>query len=287
MQMKPIHVLLIEDRLEDAYLERQLLEKNRFEKFNVTQVDSLSKGLTRLAQGGIDVAVLDLFLPDSQGVKSVETLRHDFREIPIVVLTGGDGQIQMGLEAIRQGAQEYLIKGEITGPSLKRAIHHAIERKRLMMEQPVIILHDPVTGLYNQIGFITLAQHLLKVVNRIWMEAMLVYMRINAIKETEEAFGSKEMDLTLINMAEILKRACRESDILARVGEDRFAILALDTRGARADTFLDRIRKSVIEHNLHQKRKLIVCISAAKYDPHAPCSIDNLIARAEANERTD
>ncbi|MFQ5839519.1 MAG: response regulator [Candidatus Methylomirabilales bacterium] len=124
-----IRVLLIEDNLGDARLIREMLAEARGAPFELECADRLSTGLERLAAGGIDVLLLDLLLPDSQGLDTVGRVRALAPEVPIVVFTVL-GDETLAVQAIREGAQDYLIKGQMDGHLLVRAMRYAIERKR-------------------------------------------------------------------------------------------------------------------------------------------------------------
>ena len=130
MQHDPTNVLLIEDDHGYADLVRLTLAADA-PQFILVHTDRLSTGLERLGQGGIDVILLDLSLPDSGGLDTfVETHAHA-GEVPIVVLTGLDDEM-LTYEALRRGAQDYLVKIEVDGPLLARSLRYAIERSRLL-----------------------------------------------------------------------------------------------------------------------------------------------------------
>ncbi|NQT86052.1 hybrid sensor histidine kinase/response regulator [bacterium] len=129
MAAPPITILLIEDNPPDARLIEIMLGKAKGATFEMERVDRLSAGLARLADGGIQVILLDLGLPDSQGLDTFRCVRELAPAVPIVVLTGLDDE-EVGLEAVRNGAQNYLVKGQASGDLLARTIRYAIERRR-------------------------------------------------------------------------------------------------------------------------------------------------------------
>jgi two-component system cell cycle sensor histidine kinase/response regulator CckA len=124
-----IRVLLIEDNPGDARLIREMLAEARGALFDLECADRPSAGLERLAEGDIDVVLLDLGLPNSQGLDTCTKVYAQAPEVPIVVLTGLDDEV-MGLQAIDVGAQDYLVKGQVDSNPLARALRYAIERKR-------------------------------------------------------------------------------------------------------------------------------------------------------------
>ena len=106
-----------------------MLAEEKFAIGNLERVDRLSKGIDRLAEGGIDAVLLDLGLPDSQGLNTFEKIHAVAQKVPILILTAFKDDA-LALEAVRRGAQDYLIKGKVDGALLVRAITYAIERKK-------------------------------------------------------------------------------------------------------------------------------------------------------------
>ncbi len=128
--MKPaIQVLAIEDNSDDAELIKAMLERVRSPVFSYTHAPLLSHGLAFLREGSFDVALVDLNLPDGEGIKIIETIRRQSPEIPLIALTGLDDE-DLASELLRLEVQDYLIKGQIDANLLVHSIRYAIERKR-------------------------------------------------------------------------------------------------------------------------------------------------------------
>lgn len=130
MSIKPIKVLLIEDNRGDYILILQMLDKSENADFEITHSKELANGLKILENGHVDVVLLDLGLPDSQGLESFKSIFKKYHYIPIIILTGLADE-EIGIKSIKYGAQDYLVKGEFDGKLLARAIQYAIERKKL------------------------------------------------------------------------------------------------------------------------------------------------------------
>ncbi len=129
MNERPIAVLLVEDNPGDARLLREELADAAGDEFRVTHVGRLSDALRSVGEARYDVILLDLSLPDSEPSETVRRLHDGEPGAPIVVLTGTKDEAS-GIEAVRQGAQDYLVKGETDRRLLIRAIRYAIERHR-------------------------------------------------------------------------------------------------------------------------------------------------------------
>jgi PAS domain S-box-containing protein len=125
----PTKVLLVEDNPVDARLLRLFLADTASMQFRVEGAESLAQGLARLSQDQFDVVLCDLTLPDSQGFETFQKLRAHAPRMPIVVLSGVDDETLAG-QAVREGAQDYLVKGRVDAHILGRAVSYAIERHR-------------------------------------------------------------------------------------------------------------------------------------------------------------
>jgi diguanylate cyclase (GGDEF)-like protein/PAS domain S-box-containing protein len=124
-----IRVLLIEDNDGDANLVETYLKRAKTARFALERVDRLELGLDCAREGDFDVLLLDLTLPDSQGQETFERALAELHRIPIIVMTGID-DTKLAVEAVRDGAQDYLVKRQVDTQLLVRSIRYAIERKK-------------------------------------------------------------------------------------------------------------------------------------------------------------
>jgi PAS domain S-box-containing protein len=130
MSVNQIRALLIEDDPDDILLLKDSLVEIGLGKIKLDYTDRLSKGLIQLGTQVYDVILLDLNLPDSRGLDTLNTTIKRFPKLPVVVLSGlADDAITV--EAVRRGAQDYLVKGDVSGPLVMRVIRYAIERKQV------------------------------------------------------------------------------------------------------------------------------------------------------------
>jgi len=128
MSTGAIHVLLVEDSPGDARLVRERLAAATGVQFRLECAERLAAGAARLQQGGMDVVLLDLGLPDSQGLATFQQLHARHPGVPVVVLSGAADE-DLAVAAVAAGAQDYLVKGRDETPTLERALRYAIERK--------------------------------------------------------------------------------------------------------------------------------------------------------------
>ena len=166
----PIKILLIEDNPGDARLIREMLAEAETGSFALEWVPRLSDGLERLDQGEIDLVLLDLGLPDSRGLDTFIKAYAHAPEIPFVLLTGLDDET-LALSAVRQGAQDYLVKGATDANALLRAIRYATERKQA--EIALEVERKKLYSLLNSLPvFVHLkaADHMIRFANRRFIE---------------------------------------------------------------------------------------------------------------------
>ena len=133
-KMHPVRILLVEDNAGDARLLRVALQRKGGPGFQITHVMRLAEATESLLGGQFDLIILDLSLPDSDGLDTVSRVCGLASHTAIIVLTSQENET-LAIEAARQGAQDYLIKGQTESPLLLRAVRYAIERKRVQEEK--------------------------------------------------------------------------------------------------------------------------------------------------------
>ena len=145
---RPIRVLLVEHDPEDLDGLRSAVAEVRGGKVEIEWVSELAAALERLTRGGIDAVLLDLMLPDSEGMVTFERTWAFAPNVPIVVMTSVDDE-ELALATVQGGAQDYLVKGEVYPRMMVKAIRYAIERHRVRSALLSLSLIDELTGLYN------------------------------------------------------------------------------------------------------------------------------------------
>jgi MinD-like ATPase involved in chromosome partitioning or flagellar assembly/CheY-like chemotaxis protein len=129
MATKPVQTLLLEDDAEDARLLQMLLRQAAPGQFDVATVPRLGEALQRLEQGHFDLVLSDLHVPDSSGLNTLRQLHARAPGVPIVVLsTLADDEV--AVQAVHEGAQDFLVKGHVNGELIARALRHALERQK-------------------------------------------------------------------------------------------------------------------------------------------------------------
>ncbi|MDD5730618.1 MAG: response regulator, partial [Candidatus Omnitrophica bacterium] len=202
---KPIRILLVEDNPGDARLLKEYLEESKALQFEMTHAEKLSSALSHMENAHFDVILLDLMLPDSQGLDTFTRINTQASGVPVVVMSGIADET-VAIKAVHEGAEDYLVKGQVNSNLLARALRYAIERHRMKMALRSQSLVDDLTGLYNHRGFLALAGQQLKLSRRTQRGFFLVFIDLDGLKLINDYFGHLEGDQSLVNTARILKK---------------------------------------------------------------------------------
>jgi diguanylate cyclase (GGDEF)-like protein len=260
----------------------ELVSRSGDARFALTHapVDS-ADGLERLAAGGVDVVIVDAAASPEGAMDALVRSRIEAPDVPVVVLGAGD-ENGAGAAALQAGAQDWVARDPLDGPLLARVLRYAIERERLQSTLRQLALTDPLTGLYNRRGFLTLADHHLRLAPRT-RGVLLASADVPALKQINETHGRDEGDRSLLGAAEVLRDTFRASDVVARLGADDFAVLVLDAAEETEDVIGPRLRAHMKRHRENHPEArvpLSLSLGIARYDSAAPPIAADLLARA-------
>ena len=266
-----IRVLVVEDDPSYALLVREHLGRPATGgEFALVHAERLADALRLLGEDDIDVILADLGLPDSQGIETFLKLRAEAPGVPAIVLTGRDDEA-LGIEALREGAQDYLVKRELDGHLLPRALRYAIERyrseaaraahdelehcievrtaelsqanaalevevaERRRAEERLAHLanYDALTELPNRRYFYERVQHAIGRAQRHGMRLALLLIDLDNFKLVNDTLGHDHGDALLRAVASRMKDRLRAEDTLARISGDEFTVLLEDIGAAR------------------------------------------------------
>lgn len=186
------------------------------EGFGYEWAPDVASAVQRLGEPGVDVILMGLYLPDALGIEAFETVQAFAGAVPIVVLTGS-GTGDDARRCLSLGAQETLADDDLSPELLVRVLRYAQERSRLLSALRDLSVVDDLTELYTLRGLTELGQHHLRAAQRMAQNVLLIYVGTG-----EVANGAQ------VETATLLRSLFRASDVVARVGEHEFAILAMD-----------------------------------------------------------
>jgi diguanylate cyclase (GGDEF)-like protein len=243
MSYGSIRVLLVEDNPADARLLREALADVPGFRFDLEHARNLDSAIAAIAARPFDAVLLDLGLPESHGLDTLQRVHGIATELPIVVITGLEDE-ETGLRAVQLGAQGYLVKGELDPRVLSRSLRHAIERHRMVAELEAarrrehhLATHDALTGLPNRQLLFDLLGQTMAYSSRYAQWAAVLFVDLDRFKQVNDTLGHDAGDQLLQIVSRRLTAAIRTSDTAARLGGDEFIVL-LSNMNRTQDAFI-------------------------------------------------
>ena len=248
-----IKILLLDNECDEGLHIREMLKEGLRHQFITRHVANVTEAFLLLEQEAFDVILLDLQLPDSQGLDSLRQLRKK-NPCPAVIILSGLNDETLAVQAVQNGAQDYLIKGQVNSQALARAIRYALERHRAQEQVAHQANYDHLTGLANRGLFYERLNSSLARCHRNDTAIALLFLDLDHFKSINDTFGHEYGDALLKTIGSRLKKCIREVDTGVRMGGDEFAILldqvsSVEDVGAVAQRILDLIARPIVIHN--------------------------------------
>lgn len=275
-------LLLVEDSEPHARLVAATLAESPGPRYRLRHVVDLRNARKALFEQRIDCILLDLSLPDGEGLDSLAQVRAMAPSIPIVVLTSRSDEA-LAVTAVQQGAQDYLVKGAMEPRMLGRSIRYAIERKALEAQLAMQALHDSLTGLPNRVLLLDRLHPALARAGRTGDKIALLYLDLDGFKPVNDELGHEAGDEILVEVARRLTSVVRPQDTVARIGGDEFAILCEGFRAEGEISSLATRMAEVIAQPVHvgvERRSVSASIGIA-YSTGPGESAEELIRMAD------
>jgi diguanylate cyclase (GGDEF)-like protein len=278
-----LKVLMVEDDHDFAELTRLSLNREDILPIQLSIAPTLKDAVHALRQEIFDAVLLDLTLPDSTGMDTFNQIRLNEPNIPIVVLSA-QSDVWLAIQSVREGAQDYLLKGAANGALLARSIYYAVEREHTLDTLRRLSLLDELTGLYNRRGFMTLAEQHINLAKRCNYPLTILYADVDHLKQINDQHGHMEGDQILVRAANVLRKTFRRSDIIGRMGGDEYVVLAIDISSEDIRILLDRFKNTIDKDNGMYASKpyhLSISLGSANIDPRSSLSIEDGIQQAD------
>src|SRR5436190_15470350 len=286
-----MRLLLVGDDPRDALAIREALAQGGENGYRLEHAEGLSRGLDRVLSQPPDVLFLPLYDGDGddRGIRSLVALRRKAPDVPVVVLVR-PGDEELASLAVREGAQDWLVKARLDGDTLVRSMRYAMERAHLSRELADarehlnrLTLRDELTGLYNRRGFSVLAEQQMRLSRRWDTGLLLLVLDIDGLDSINQRFGRASGDRALAETAQLLRDSFRDSDVKARVGGDEFAVLLAGAAEGTCEVIDARLTQNL--ERINSRREDVPSLSlsggVAKWDPNSTQGVAEVLDHAE------
>lgn len=273
MEKKPRFVIVDDDDTLLDVMQRFLATQgHECEVFSTAET-----ALAHLSDKSCDILITDIVLPGMKGLQFTKQVKLSWPNMNVILMTGFINDFSYD-QAIEAGASDF-IKKPFTVHEILFRVKHVLLQERLREMSNT----DELTGLLNRRGFFAIAQQSLKVANRTKGKLALAFADMDQFKVVNDTWGHQKGDEVLVALADILRRSFRDSDLIARISGDEFALLLLDTHEDKFDVIFRRLQKNLDEFSLNSEEKvsLSLSIGMALYDYKQPCNIDELLKQAD------
>ncbi|HEY0996716.1 MAG TPA: GGDEF domain-containing protein [Gemmatimonadaceae bacterium] len=226
-----------------------------------------------------DALVLDGRSPRLLG--EIGELRAQCPDVALLVL-GGASALASTLQFLELGVQE-VVPRPVTPEQLERVVRLAVARQRRENAVRALALVDPLTGLYNRRGFLTLVRQQEQLALRLDRRMLHLFIDLDGLKRINDTFGHHEGDLALQDTAALLRRTFRESDVIARIGGDEFAVLAVEMDERWGTSWEGRLQEQLAAANVARDRgyDLVLSVGVAAVDPRVRQPLEERLNMAD------
>lgn len=219
-----MRILMVEDDLADLQRIGDMLAQAGGHQFSLEHAGGINHALEYIAQSPYDVLLLDLSLPDGHGLNNITKIQATAPTLPIIILSSVSDE-QLALQAVKAGAQDYVVKGRSDAPLLIRAMRYAIERKHVDGRLVYLAHYDSLTNLPNRTLFRERMARALANAQRNARRVALLFLDLDHFKAINDTFGHEAGDELLTAVAQRLETCVRKNDTVARLGGDEFTAI--------------------------------------------------------------
>ena len=293
MTGRPYRILIIDDSAPDRAAYRQHLSRGCEDEYVVVEAETAAQGLALVRGDEFDCVLLDANLPDRDLLPCLDELvpNPSAPRLAVIVMAQGSDEPR-GIQAMKKGAQDYLLKESLSPGALRRAVHNSIERVALLRrieeqrrELERLATIDTLTGLYNRRYFTERLDQEVARVRRYGLSMSVLMLDVDKFKEVNDTFGHLAGDRALSMVGQVLRSALRRTDFAARYGGEEFCILAVATDIEGAESLAERIRKLIAAQPFSASDggafRITVSIGVAQLTPEMRTGTD-LLAAADA-----
>jgi two-component system, cell cycle response regulator len=283
-----ISILSLENSDDDFQMLKAVLSNRK--QISLLRSNSIKNALKMLREKHFDLILLDYLLSDGTGLDFLRRMEKEGLEIPTVVITG-QGDEMIAKQVIQAGAYDYLPKSRIGAESLLRVLINTLEKARLKKEIKnarekiaMMSIRDELTGLYNRRYFNEAVEKEVSRAARYETNLVLCMIDLDYFKKINDTYGHLAGDMTLSEIAGMLKKCVRRSDLCCRYGGEEFAVIMTNTdkKGARkvSERFRQMVAHRLFKYNA-SKFHCTVSVGIATYKPELKQSSKELVETSD------
>jgi len=267
-------ILIIDD---DAVILKFMKIVLEMEGYECETAVSSQAALELVHSTPFDIMITDIVMPGMNGLELTGKAKDIRPNMAVIIATGFVDNFSYD-KAIEAGASDFIKK-----PFTEKELIARIKHVKMQQEMRNLTLRDELTGIYNRRGFFALMEYQFNMAKRSKTGLFMLYADLDNLKLINDTLGHQAGDRALIETADILGNNFRQSDIIARIGGDEFVVFPVGTATDCVDKILERLQKALETYNAENNRGYSLSISAgiSFYDPERPCSIDDLLAKAD------
>jgi diguanylate cyclase (GGDEF)-like protein len=243
--------------------------------------DNGLEALDKIMETKFDAIITDIVMPEMDGITLTKELLKHYQNLPVMVMTGFTEDYSAET-TVASGAREFITKPFSISEFLIRFDKMMREHKGVEALLALSLI-DELTGLYNRRRFFVLTEQYLKLSVRTKKRLLLLFIDMDNLKWINDHYGHNEGDQALIDLANLLKKTFRESDVIARIGGDEFVVLS-ESADENDEILMTRLYENIKDYNAKRSRRynLSISVGATQFDPNYPVSIDELLSKADA-----
>jgi diguanylate cyclase (GGDEF)-like protein len=246
MTQKKVRILLAEDDAAETVDTLGALYPDSTGGLDLTVVSTMATLIPTVKMVDPELILFDLELSISDPLDAVHLVHRSAPGIPLVVLAD-PAKKSYAAQSLSEGAMDYVLKGFMDARTLGRVVRTALERNTF--EGLADLLRDPLTGLYTREGLLTLGTRFHEEAHRTGGALLLICALFENLQTLRQGFGPGAGDYALRDVAQILASSCRRSDIVARLGHEQFAVLAVDAVAPSLPVMRQRLETHLAVHN--------------------------------------
>ncbi len=298
------NILIVDDNSNNSTLLEGYLSNAGF-KVNIAQ--NAKEGLDKINKINPNLVITNVNMPVKSGFQFAEAMRNmdQLQQLPILFVSSAYGDVTTKIIESDTGGNDYIVepvdKTELLFKvqillrnrrmyddlsNARKSLKESENRIKSMEKQLTLAaITDNLTGLYNRHGFFTIADQQCRLADQNRRTLTLLYINLDDMKAINDRLGHSTGDLVLINNANNIKESFSESDIISRIGGDKFAVLLSAPSPDTDSVILNRLENSIAKYNKLNKDNFNISISmgTAHFNPEQPCSLDVLVTKADAS----